>query len=503
MATEENLKNQGIIGANEQCETLYLAEDEIEKFMEKYLKENPGAEIETRYISQPPVEMTQNIQVRWLRPETPEIPPIIIKEVDTSAPELPPLRIVEKPRQKEESSEPLIIREKPPFIIIPEPKIAYVQNVTKKEAKKEFSSDGKQIKIEHVRSESQNSFNNHSAQAKTRHDMDEQFKRDRLYSFEEHASYVDYEEYDQQPSQSYRSKIREEDEQELKLYEEKLKQTLYEEYLLRLERERLERKLSRSGLLEERIRERSMSQERISLLSNKFSNARYHDDEQRVRKVREQGMNHYFIKGHQTKSLNSQITENSSFENIKFSKITDPIELKRYNDILYNPTTYSHEYATDMDLIESTNINQKFNQNELHREHDNISKINKADGSLDINEIGVDSRTQYKKDYQTSSSANVPRQNLLDYSSSNDLGKIPRTDSQKRYMDDLKAYEMYNEGKSVMNRVSDNSLYKSNDMISKSGSNNGIRRHRITTIKKFYSNVPNQNDKLIYVNSSN
>lgn len=95
------------------------------------------------------------------------------------------------------------------------------------------------------------------------------------------------------------------------------------------------------------------------------------------------------------------------------------------------------------------------------------------------------------------------KQNVFDYSSSNDLGQLPRTDSQKRYMDDLKAYEMYNEGKSVVNRVSDSSLYKSNDMISKSGSNNGIRRHRITTIKKFYSNVPNQNDKLIYVNSSN
>ena len=70
-------------------------------------------------------------------------------------------------------------------------------------------------------------------------------------------------------------------------------------------------------------------------------------------------------------------------------------------------------------------------------------------------------------------------------------------------MDDLKAYEMYNEGKSVTNRVSDNSLVKNNEMISKSGSSNAIRRHRITTIKKFYSNIPNQNEKVIYVNSSN
>lgn len=38
-----------------------------------------------------------------------------------------------------------------------------------------------------------------------------------------------------------------EEEEEVLLYEEKLMQTLYEEYLLKLERERLERKLSQSG----------------------------------------------------------------------------------------------------------------------------------------------------------------------------------------------------------------------------------------------------------------
>lgn len=387
MATEENLKNHGIIGKNDQCETLYLAEDEIEKFMEKYLKENPGAEIETRYISQPPMEMTQNIQVRWLRPETPEIPPIIIKEVDAPQPELPPLRIVQKPKQQDENQEPLIIREKPPFIIIPEPKVAYVQNLSKKKIEKNSTGDGKAIKIEHVRSESQNSFDNsYSNHIKTRYDMDEQLKRDRLYSFEEHASYVDYEEYDELPTHSYRSKIPEEDEQQLKIYEEKLKQTLYEEYLLRLERERLERKLSRSGVLEERIRERSVSQERMSLLSNKYSNARYREDEQRLRQVREQEMNHDYISEYQTKSLDSHITETSSIKNMKFSKITDPLELKRYNDFLYNPNSHSYESATDTDLNQSSysNINQKFNQTELRSQKHNIEQFNNTDGNLDV-----------------------------------------------------------------------------------------------------------------------
>lgn len=80
--TSEMLKREGIIAPNEQLETIYLAEDEIEQFMAKYLRENPGTEVETRYINPPPIELTQNIEVRWLRPETPEIPPIIIKEVE-------------------------------------------------------------------------------------------------------------------------------------------------------------------------------------------------------------------------------------------------------------------------------------------------------------------------------------------------------------------------------------------------------------------------------------
>lgn len=137
--TSEMLKREGIIALNEQLETIYLADDEIEQFMAKYLRDNPGTEVETRYINPPPVELTQNIEVRWLRPETPEIPPIIIKEVEDPhmSAAAPPLRIVQKNRPQAAPAqcveEPIIIREKPPQIAIPEPKFAYVQNVIKRQ----------------------------------------------------------------------------------------------------------------------------------------------------------------------------------------------------------------------------------------------------------------------------------------------------------------------------------------------------------------------------------
>lgn len=368
MTSDDYLKTQGLIGHNEQYETLYLAEEEIEKFMANYLKENPGTEIETRYINHPPIQMTQNIEVRWLRPETPEIPPIIIKEIDTVEPELPPIRIVEKRKEKEENVEPVIIREKPPFIVIPEPKIAYVQNLAKKDVKQdkqETKFEGRPIKIEHVRSESQGSFNHStSTNTKTRYDFDEQYKRDRLYSFEEHASIIDYEEeeYDEVPEDTFRSKIRYEDEHELRLYEEKLKQTLYEEYLLRLERERLERKLSKSGLFEERLRERSISQERMSHLSNRLSTTRIREEEPRLRQVREHEMKQHIIKERHTQSLDSQLSETSSFRNIKFSKVTNQEDLKRYNQILFDPNSLSFQSSKDTGLIESslTNMDQAY-----------------------------------------------------------------------------------------------------------------------------------------------
>ena len=142
-ATDSYLKNEGIINTDEQFETIYLAEDEIEKFMEKYLLENPDTEIETRYLNQPPVEVIQDIEVRWLRPETPEIPPIIIKEIVESPHHHrvePTIRIVQTRKEgpEEKPQEPTIIREKPPIIPIPEPKFAYVQNVIKRQVYKQF-----------------------------------------------------------------------------------------------------------------------------------------------------------------------------------------------------------------------------------------------------------------------------------------------------------------------------------------------------------------------------
>lgn len=111
------------------CETIYLPEEEIQAYIEKYMKENPNIEIETRYVNPPKVEYTQEIQVRWLRPETPnELPPIIIREVEPE-PEKP-LRIVEIPKKKEpeEESKPIVIREKPPVINTnPEAQYIYVQ----------------------------------------------------------------------------------------------------------------------------------------------------------------------------------------------------------------------------------------------------------------------------------------------------------------------------------------------------------------------------------------
>lgn len=106
----------------EDCETIYLKDDEIDKFMDNYLKQNPNTEVEVRYINHPlkEIEYTQEIQVKWLRPETPntELPPIIIKEVnEEQIKDQKPLKIVEL-SSASETCEPLIIRETPPAIKI-------------------------------------------------------------------------------------------------------------------------------------------------------------------------------------------------------------------------------------------------------------------------------------------------------------------------------------------------------------------------------------------------
>ena len=147
---------EGILKENEEFETIYLDEDEIEKYLEQYMRENPGTEVETRYINQAPVSVPQNIEVRWLRPVTPEIPPIVIQEVNVVEKEEPPIKIVQKSsRQEEEATEPIVIREKPMSFTMPEPKTIYLPTLIKREENQENIKD---IKIEHVRSDSQSNY---------------------------------------------------------------------------------------------------------------------------------------------------------------------------------------------------------------------------------------------------------------------------------------------------------------------------------------------------------
>lgn len=356
--SESYLKSEGILSSNEQYETIYLAEDEIEKFMEKYLSENPDTEIETRYLHQPPVEIVQDIEVRWLRPETPEIPPIIIREVDVCDKPEPPIRIIQKRAEPacEIPREPLIIRERPPIIPIPEPKFAYVQNVRKKECKPAQAGDNvKEIKVEHVKSESQTSFSNRGEFGNRLVSEN----RTHNCSFEEHQSIIDYEEEyehrhdDLGGSGVFRPRLNlkksAEDEHQLRLYEEKLKQTLYEEYLLKLEREQIERKLAEQGVLEERIRERSVSQDRVfaaTASNTRLSELRETQREEEFReqqRLREQVVRESRCrqplppKPKLVSSAELRAPDTSTYKNVKFEKVTDPNELRRLNEILSNP----------------------------------------------------------------------------------------------------------------------------------------------------------------------
>ena len=397
--TDSYLKKEGIITANEQFETIYLAEDEIEKFMEKYMRENPDTEIETRYINQPPVEVVQDIEVRWLRPETPEIPPIIIKEIVDNTPRVdqPTIRIVQTSRKEQPNQqpvEPTIIRERPPILPIPEPKFAYVQNVIKRQVlppNKPSLPEGKEIKVEHVRSESQTSFSNKGSLISDVKSVNMPQHQPPNFSFEEHHSIIeDEEEYDNRSEAI-------EDEHQLRLYEEKLKQTLYEEYLLRLEREKLERKLTASGLLDQRIRERSTSHERgSSILSNtRFSENLLNNSEYVAKLDRENE-----LKGEQQRNLSrlreshtlknkgneSQLNESlgsgsetSTYKNIKFSKVVDQKELKRLNEILTNPNSPSIKNKVEGDqilstFIDNTNKNAKRNETNIQKPNESIHR---------------------------------------------------------------------------------------------------------------------------------
>lgn len=582
--TELFLQNEGILDKNEQFETVYLAEDEIEKFMEKYLKENPGTEIETRYINHSPVEVTQDIEVRWLRPETPEIPPIIIKEVDVVDNEPPTtIRIVQKAKQlPEDKREPVIIREKPKLLPTVEPKIIYVKNenpIIKVKAEppplpkpnnansNTPGSNNREIKIEHVRSNSQtrllksdsvNTNNNTNTNKISRLEFDEQVKTDKTllreiphYSFEEHASIVDYEEefehhrstIEESADEQYRYRQKVfgpqrtlEEERQLKLYEEKLMQTLYEEYLLRLEREKIERKLQAEGVFEERLREKSMSQERLSQLrmsQNRISQSRLsaqqdqrireeevkeqlfrerllreqqlREEEHRMQRIREQQLrdeeirqqrlkemrlkeqdqlfrsnsnNGKLINPATTNALGRSPSETSTYKSIKFNKVTDENELRRYNQILSDPKALSIKNKAEADRIMSSfevdvqhTLNTNNPQQQQQQQPQQQPPLQPQVNNKSFNNTNTSIQKVPSTNYIQSNDYHTIRQ------SANDLNTKPFNDS-----------------------LSSNSiLNKSNNNISRSGS--GIRRHRVTSITSYYtSNYPNPTtEKSVYV----
>ena len=71
MTSIDVLKHEGIL-ENENYETVYLTEEETNRFMEKYMEENPDVEVETRFLKQiEPTVVTQEYQVRWLLPDEP------------------------------------------------------------------------------------------------------------------------------------------------------------------------------------------------------------------------------------------------------------------------------------------------------------------------------------------------------------------------------------------------------------------------------------------------
>jgi hypothetical protein len=246
---------------------------------------------------------------------------------------------------------------------MPEPKFAYVQNVRKKECKPAQPADNvKEIKVEHVKSESQTSFS-HRGEFGNRLVSE---NRTHNCSFEEHQSIVDYEEeYEHRHDDPGASgvvfrprgiqKKSADDEHQLRLYEEKLKQTLYEEYLLRLEREQIERKLAEQGVLEERIRERSASQDRVFAAT--ASNARLSElrEAQREEEFREQQRLREQVQARESRCRQPVLPpkpklvgaagaeavlrapDTSTYKNVKFEKVTDPDELRRLNEILSNP----------------------------------------------------------------------------------------------------------------------------------------------------------------------
>jgi hypothetical protein len=288
-----------------------------------------------------------------------------------------------------------------------------------------------------------------------------------------------------------------EDEQQLRFYEEKLKQTLYEEYLLKLEREKLEQKLVEQGVIEERLRQRTISQDRSmsqnryltdrSLSQNRYTPATPFSANSNRRE--------YFRDYHQLVNNNDRSFSNnnagnnnkikpevSSIKNIKFSRVTDENDLKRYNAILSNPN------AKILSKEDAEKLTSSF------REVDQDTVINHSKNAND----NVPQFTRIK--YVGSSGSQADFQNI---------NRLTKTESQRRYDDDLKAYELYNNGlTSRLDRPINSSLNKNpvellrNTSVGSSGSsgslggtvtpNGGTYKKKKTVIKSYYiSNYPN------------
>ena len=70
---------------------------------------------------------------------------------------------------------------------------------------------------------------------------------------------------------------------------------------------------------------------------------------------------------------------------------------------------------------------------------------------------------------------------------------MPRTNSEKKFLEDLKAYELYNND--LKSRISDNGSFIKQSDLNRSGSTGGgagFRRHKITSVNRYFSsNNPN------------
>jgi hypothetical protein len=335
------------------------------------------------------------------------------------------------------------------------------------------------------------------------------------YSVEEHTSIVDLEE-EFDPSKGGSSSIENEsddqllrfplsrhrlleDEQQLRYYEEKLKQTLYEEYLLKLEREKLEQKLIEQGVIEERLRQRTISQDR-SMSQNRYLNDRsishnrftpvtpFHLNNNNRREYFRDfhpSINNHdrsFSINNNNHNNNKSKPEVSSFKNIKFSRVTDENDLKRYHAILSNPNA---KILSKEDAEKLTSSFREVDQETILSHSKNLND-------------NVPQFTRIKFVNSSGSQTDIQSKN-----------RLTKTESQRRYDDDLKAYELYNNG--LINRLERPTNSSSNknpvDLLrntsagssGSSGSlggtvtpNGGAYKKKKTVIKSYYiSNYPN------------